>query len=164
MWQRVKNKRKFFIGLGFVILGVFLDRYTKISVLEWFGENTNSVLKVFPGFNIVLVFNKGIAFGIFNNESFIKSMPTVLLFITFFIVCGIIYLFWKENDNIIIFSLLITGGLGNILDRLSFGAVVDFLDFYVGEYHWPAFNLADSCICVGIMLYIIYGEKNKTNQ
>jgi signal peptidase II len=159
MWKQLKNRRKFFVGWVLIILGVFLDRYAKISVLERFAGDTDGVLRIFQGFNIVLVFNRGIAFGIFNNEFFMKFMPTVLLFVTVFIVCGIVWLFWNENDNVITFSLLITGGLGNILDRLSFGAVIDFLDFYVGKYHWPAFNLADSCVCVGIILYVIYGEK-----
>jgi signal peptidase II len=164
MRELIKNKRNFFIGLALIAFGVCLDRYTKLLILNFFVENPGSTLKIFPGFNLVLVFNKGIAFGIFNHGSFLKFMPLVLLFLTIIIVCGVVYLFWKENNNIITFSLLITGGLGNILDRLTFGAVVDFLDFYIGKYHWPAFNIADSCICIGIILFLFFNKGDTTTK
>jgi signal peptidase II len=173
MWQKIRNKiqqkKKFFVGLIFVLIGVCLDRFTKIWALDYINNlmaikgNPNVVHNVFPGFNIVLVFNRGIAFGIFNNDFFAKFMPTVLLFATAIIVCGIIYYFWRDNDNTVPYSLLIAGGIGNITDRLTFGVVVDFLDFYVGKNHWPAFNLADTFICCGILMYVLVDYWNGIN-
>jgi signal peptidase II len=55
------------------------------------------------------------------------------------------------------FALIIGGAIGNMVDRLRFGAVIDFLDFHAKDYHWPAFNIADSCVCIGVFLLIIWG-------
>jgi signal peptidase II len=165
MWQKIvdkiKQKSRFFIGMSFVALGVCVDRCTKILALNHIKNliavsgNPSATHKIFPGFNLVLVFNRGVAFGVFNGDFFAKFMPVLLLFVTTVIVCGIVYYFWNSNDNTISYTLLIAGGFGNIVDRLTFGAVVDFIDIYVGEYHWPAFNLADALVCCGIILCVL---------
>ena len=90
----------------------------------------------------------------FNN---IQYGQIVLSIITLLIVLYIIYLIYKSNNNydIYIYSLIVAGGFGNLYDRITYGGVFDFLDFHLGQYHWPAFNLADSLICIGIGLIIL---------
>lgn len=75
----------------------------------------------------------------------------------------IIYLIYKETEKIsrIGYALVLGGAVGNLLDRLRFGAVVDFLDFYWGQYHWPAFNIADSAICIGAGLILYQYVRSK---
>ncbi len=107
-------------------------------------------------FNIVFTWNFGTAFSLFNGLG--EYAPIALILMTGIII-GIIlyYLFVRAKRYEIVPLALIAGGaLGNLIDRIRFGAVVDFLDFHIGGYHWPAFNIADICIVVGVGLYILY--------
>ncbi|MBO5704997.1 MAG: signal peptidase II, partial [Alphaproteobacteria bacterium] len=106
-------------------------------------------------FNIVFTWNFGTAFSLFNGLG--EYAPIILVIITGFVI-GIIlyYLFVRAKKyEAIPLSLIAGGALGNIIDRIRFGAVVDFLDFHIGGYHWPAFNVADICIVIGVGLYIL---------
>ena len=108
---------------------------------------------VIPGFfNLVHVHNKGAAFGLLSGWSpefawlfFVATTGLVL------VVLG--YLWWRLPDDhwpaALGYSLILTGALGNLIDRVRLGEVVDFIDVYWGRYHWPAFNVADSLVCVG---------------
>jgi signal peptidase II len=114
-----------------------------------FGESR----AIFPGFNLTLVFNTGISFGIGQNlNSAFKVIASVL-------VCVLIFMWvrWPLKERVARFSfaLICAGALGNLIDRFRYGAVVDFLDFYINVYHWPAFNIADSAICIGVTLLFI---------
>lgn len=111
---------------------------------------------VFPGlFNVVHVRNTGGAFGIFGG---VKGGIGSFLFVAISVIAigAIVFLFLKTRETekalTVSFSLILSGALGNLIDRLHYGEVVDFLDFHVAAYHWPAFNVADSAICVGIGL------------
>lgn len=107
-------------------------------------------------FNIVFTWNFGTAFSLFNGLG--EYAPIALILMTGIII-GIIlyYLFARAKRYEIVPLALIAGGaLGNLIDRIRFGAVVDFLDFHIGGYHWPAFNIADVCIVIGVGLYILY--------
>ena len=106
-------------------------------------------------FNIVFTWNFGTAFSLFNGLG--EYAPIALILMTGIII-GIIlyYLFARAKRYEIVPLALIAGGaLGNLIDRIRFGAVVDFLDFHIGGYHWPAFNLADSFICLGAFFIFI---------
>lgn len=139
------------------LLVVVADQWTKIWILENF--TYGEVLEVWPDvFNLTLVMNPGAAFGLF------AGLPTmtrriVLSVVTIAAVCLVLVLLRKEakDDRYAQFGLyLVLGGaFGNLIDRFRFDAVVDFLDFYIGDYHWPAFNVADSAISVGVTLLII---------
>jgi signal peptidase II len=109
---------------------------------------------IFNGFNLNVVWNTGVSFGLFR-----ALPPFVLLGITGGFVVGLLIWLYKNDQPCErwALSLIIGGAVGNIRDRILYGAVFDFLDFYVGPYHWPAFNLADSCIVVGVLL-LIYSQ------
>ncbi len=109
---------------------------------------------VFDFFNIVFTWNPGTSFSLFRALG--EGAPIVLVTLTGFII-GFIgyYLFARaQKYESIPLALILGGALGNLIDRIRFGAVVDFLDFHIGNIHWPAFNVADICICVGVALYI----------
>ncbi|MCB9982505.1 MAG: signal peptidase II [Rhodospirillales bacterium] len=112
-------------------------------------------IEMLPFFNIVMVWNQGVSFGMFSNGSpwgpwFLSSL-SVLISIGFLIWLG------RSSSRLqsIALVMVIAGALGNVLDRLRFGAVIDFIDVHAMGTHWPAFNIADSCICIGVFLLIV---------
>jgi signal peptidase II len=126
---------------------------------------------VIPGlFNLVHVRNTGGAFGIFGGE---KGGLGSYLFVAVSIIAigSILFLFVKTREDektlSLSFSLVLSGAIGNLIDRLWYGEVVDFLDFYLLSYHWPAFNVADSAICFGIgliALELLVRDRKKSNR
>ena len=106
-------------------------------------------------FNIVFTWNFGTAFSLFNSLG--EYAPIALIFMTGVIIGAILYYLFvrAKRFEIVPLALIAGGALGNLLDRIRFGAVVDFLDFHIGAYRWPAFNVADICIVVGVGLYIL---------
>ena len=167
------KKNKFFIfGLLIIFIILFLDQITKqwaINFIEEIIEKTNGVhthIKKTSFFNIVLVHNTGISFGMFNNIFFMKY---VIFIVILFVTAFLIYLLWKTKNKIdmLSFSFIIAGAIGNMIDRINYGAVIDFLDFHIGNLHWPAFNVADSAICVGVFLYLLndlFFKKNDISE
>lgn len=110
--------------------------------------------KVLPFFNLVEVWNSGISFGMFKNMAYGQWILSVVSFaITSFMLGWL----WKAKtlSTAIALSLVIGGAVGNIIDRIRFGAVADYLDFHALGYHWPAFNITDMAICIGVFLLII---------
>ena len=106
-------------------------------------------------FNIVFTWNPGTSFSLFRAIG--ESAPTIIVVITAFVI-GFIsyYTFYRAKSYEKLPLVFIVGGaLGNLIDRVRFGAVVDFLDFHIGGAHWPAFNVADVFICVGVGLYVL---------
>jgi signal peptidase II len=111
-------------------------------------------IEVLPVFNLVLVWNRGISFGMFGGG----ALPPWLLaaFAGAVAIAMGVWLMRAEGRWLALaLGLIIGGAVGNIVDRLRFGAVADFLDFHIGAYHWPAFNLADASITVGVALLLI---------
>jgi signal peptidase II len=111
-------------------------------------------IEILPFFNWVMVWNKGVSFGMFQGAT-----PYLMIAVAL-VITGIFLIWMLRTDNKLIIasaSLVIGGALGNVIDRFRFGAVADFLDFHIAGLHWPAFNLADSCITVGIALIIMDG-------
>ena len=106
-------------------------------------------------FNLVLTWNNGISFGLFNNDS--KFNALVISVIGIGIILFLIGLLSRaETKKLKIgLGLIIGGAIGNIIDRGIYGAVMDFLDIHIGNYHWPAFNIADSCITIGAIILVI---------
>lgn len=114
-------------------------------------------IEVLPFFNIVMVWNKGISFGLLNRDT--DYGPTILIALALAITALFLTFMRKTSAPLQLtgIALIIGGALGNVIDRLRFGAVMDFLDFHAGNYHWPAFNIADSCVCIGVAILIIKG-------
>ena len=109
------------------------------------------LIEVLPFFNLRLAWNPGAAFSLFANN------PELILIVSAIMVCFLGYWLVKADTGWAItgLGLMIGGAVGNVVDRLNYGAVVDFLDLYVADYHWPTFNLADSAICIGAGLLMI---------
>ena len=156
------NKYKKWIIIFSIILSIFLldfisKRYvfTKVNFIinKTVGVHTHIQLTSF--LNIVKVVNTGVSFGLFNSLPF---RQIILSIITLIILIYISYLLYKEDNirYIVIYSLIIAGGIGNLFDRIFYGGVYDFIDFHIGKYHWPAFNIADSVICIAICLVVYF--------
>ena len=111
-------------------------------------------------FDLVLVMNRGVSFGMLGGAPGWVSIGLIVFAI--FLAVGLSIWMWRAETMLLGLSLgLVVGGaIGNVIDRIRFGAVVDFLDFYVGTYHWPAFNVADSAITVGVILLILDSLKS----
>lgn len=120
-------------------------------------------------FNIVYVLNPGAAFSFLHdmNESYRRLFFITVTIIAIFVV---LYIFAREKSKINTagFALILSGAIGNLIDRIVIGKVVDFLDFYYKTYHFPAFNVADSCITIGVALIIIdmlfFSKKRDNDQ
>ena len=134
-----------------------LDRLTK-----WIIESHVSFMdtyRVIPGFfDIVHSQNRGVAFGIFNDST--ASWTTVLLVVASLVaVIAVSYMLWNASrlDRFTFwgFALILGGAAGNVFDRMVWGRVTDFLLFYIGEYQWPTFNVADSAIVIGSGLLVL---------
>ena len=147
------NIKKIIINLGIILVIFFLDRISKIYILN-IAETTGTVDIYINSFlNLILVWNTGIGFGLLSFEqTTIYNFITVLIII---INILIIYFILKSNDFRFYFFLLILGGsLGNLFDRVYYSAVPDFIDINYNEYHWFIFNVADIFITLGIICLI----------
>ena len=145
----------------FVVISIifFLDRYTKLFILNNFTENTY-YLNNYINFN--LVWNTGIGFGLLSSNSDIIYNLTSLLIIMV-IICLIYFLIHSEKYEKIIYSIIVGGALGNFYDRMFFKAVPDFIDLHYKNFHWFTFNLADIFITLGIIAFL-FKEIFKANQ
>ena len=137
----------------FVLIYVFLDQITKLLVVKNIAYN--SYIKINEYLNIVNISNTGIAFSLFQGKNIFFIVSTII------IICCLI-LFIRKNKAALTklqthsLLLVISGGLGNLIDRFIRGYVVDFIDIgYKEVYRWPSFNVADSCVCIGVTLFII---------
>ncbi len=145
------------------------DQLTKLWILQQFSLHES--LPVIPGFfNLTLLYNSGAAFGILSGLPLLwRQVFFISISVAALTTLGIMQ--YKLGPRHFLYAVsfgLISGGaLGNVIDRLHWGAVVDFLDFYLGQYHWPAFNVADSGITVGIGLFLLlqfWEERKKPEQ
>jgi signal peptidase II len=139
------------------LLVIGADQLTKLWILQTF--ELYQAKEIIPGFfNLVYVTNTGAAFSMLAGvdspwRHYFFLCIGVIAFIGLTIAA---YRFRASHRGYVIALALIAGGaVGNFIDRLRYGSVVDFLDFYYGSYHWPAFNVADSAICVGAVLFLL---------
>src|SRR5215471_459577 len=135
---------------------VVLDRLSKWLVAQKIGLSDS--VDIIPGlFRLTHVQNKGAAFGLFSESPSEWKVAMLILF-SVAALAVVSALLWKNgnamNATAVALSLVFGGALGNLWDRVATGRVVDFLDFYVGTHHWPAFNIADSAIVVGALLLL----------
>jgi len=166
---KVGMKRKYWVLLVFCIGILLLDQWTKSMVVQKL--HLYQRVEVIRGFfNLTHVRNTGGAFGIFGGEK--GGLGSILFVVVSLIAIGaIVFLFLKIKENektlALSFSLILSGAIGNLIDRLRYGEVVDFLDFHLSTYHWPAFNVADSAICIGIglmALELLKGDRGKSTK
>ena len=160
----IKNLSKnFFINLSFILLIFLFDRISKIYVIYLDNKLFGSEIFSSNFLNIYLIWNEGIAFGLFSfNEKIFYNILTIIILI----IILIIFIMTIKSDGLKKYSLLMIlgGALGNVFDRLYYKAVPDFLDFHIGNFHWFIFNVADIFITIGIffMLIIELFDKNQT--
>ena len=137
---------------------VVLDQATKWVILERLALYHS--IPVIPGFfNITHVQNPGGAFGFLAQQGpLVRAF--VFLLMSFVAVCLIFWFYRKTPAShrflSVGFALIFGGAIGNLIDRLRFGRVIDFLDVYIGSWHWPAFNVADSAITIGIAIFVLH--------
>jgi signal peptidase II len=159
------GSRLFRQGLSLALVVVLLDQLSKWVILKNFDMVAPRAIPVFPGFNLVLVFNKGVSFGQMDWLG-----PWALSALAIAISASLVFWLRKAETRLLAIGLgiIIGGAIGNVIDRLRFRAVVDFLDVYIPGTnwpHWPAFNVADSAIVVGVGLILLDGlfaERSKS--
>ncbi len=132
-----------------------------VLILDWLSKDfalsslvPQQSFVVTPFFNLYLTFNRGISFSMLRADNIYGVW--LLIAIACIICTFILYTFRKEKEKWMRFALMLVlgGALGNVWDRLRYGVVVDFLDFHWNDYHWPAFNIADSAICIGVAIIL----------
>ncbi len=129
-----------------------LDQFSKILLLDWYAS-APPPHEILPFFNLVLVWNQGISFGMLNGA----DARWALVGMTSLLIVFLAVWMGRAADTLtrLAVALVMGGAIGNLIDRLRFGAVVDFLDFHIGDWHWPAFNVADSCIVIGVSMLVL---------
>ncbi len=149
--------------LGIAAIIILADQLTKIVIEKLFVFGEEKVITSF--FNLVLAYNKGAAFGFLNNQPgwqryFFTAVGVIA-------VVFIIYLLRKHSGQRLFcwaLALIMGGAIGNVIDRVLYGHVIDFLDFHFGSLgHFPAFNIADTAICIGAFLFV-YDELRRVNK
>ena len=153
----------FRLGLAVAAAVLVLDQVTKWVILDLVMDPPR-VIEVTGFFNLVMVWNRGVSFGLLSNDSALG--PWLLSAAALAISTGLAIWLYRATNGLlaVALGLVIGGAIGNVIDRVRFGAVADFLDFHVGGYHWPAFNVADSAIVVGVALILLDGFVNKPDD
>jgi signal peptidase II len=141
------------LGLGVAAAVVLLDQLSKAALLTMLDDP----VVVTPFLNLVVVWNRGVSFGMFDSTG--AYGPWLLSGLALAVVAALLWWLRRVEQPFVAVALglVIGGALGNVIDRVRFGAVFDFLDVHVAGYHWPAFNVADSAICIGAVLLLVDG-------
>ena len=156
------TNNNFYINLTIIFSIFILDRLTKIYVIYLDKINSSSEIFSSKFLNIYLIWNEGIAFGLFSfDENNLYNFLTLIILIIIFVILYMIY----KNSGFKKYSLLFIfgGALGNVFDRIIYRAVPDFIDFHIGNFHWFIFNVADIFITVGV-IFMIFLELTAKKQ
>ena len=143
-------KKKYLLSSSLVIFSIFIDQVSKKIVSIKKDLFTNGI-EVYDFFNLVYVENRGISFGILSKYELSFYLGILSFLISFYI--GYLIRITQKKFEIISLSLILGGAVGNAIDRIKNHYVIDFFDFHLGFYHWPAFNFADAFITVGGIMY-----------
>ena len=153
-FERDRRRRALTLGGLVAMVTIVLDQASKWLMLEHV-MNPPRVIEVTPFFNLVYAWNRGISFGVFNTESAWNRWILPLVAVAICVVLAVWLVRSKHWIMIVGLAMIIGGAVGNVVDRLRVGAVYDFLDVHAAGWHWPAFNLADSAITIGVVLLIV---------
>jgi len=158
--------KNFYISFSIVALIYFLDRLSKIYVIQLDKNNLGSDIFNSAYLNIVLIWNKGIAFGLLSfNESYLYNI--ISLIIAIIIIVLVIMSLKSKGFKRYSLLMIIGGALGNLHDRFFFNAVPDFIDFHIGNFHWFIFNVSDIFITLGVISMIVlelFDNKNEKTK
>ena len=155
----MKNRKLFFIGIAIAFCVAFFDLLSKrliFSILENIAsteQTHNPEITISNFFSLVYVWNRGVSFGMFNQ---LENGQIILSILQGSIALILFYWLYQNKKPHLVYALgfIIGGAMGNVIDRIRNGAVADFLDFHIASYHWPAFNLADSFVFIGVAILI----------
>lgn len=148
------------LGLIVALLILVADQISKFFLLDLMQQNPQGIV-IAPFFNLVLVWNTGVSFGLFQEDTPLRSWT--LIGVAAAVLIWLLVWLWRAQGRLIgaALGLIIGGAIGNIIDRYRFGAVFDFLDFHAFGWHWPAFNVADSAIVIGVGLLLLDGFRSR---
>ena len=163
MWKSLNLARAIEIFLTIIFL-VLIDQCIKIFISKIMLDNSFEDMQLLPFLNIVFVRNTGVSFGMFSEWGILGRY----FFSIFSIVVGsfliLLAIFSDTKLFRISLGLISSGALGNAIDRVYFGGVIDFIDFFIYNFHWPAFNFADIFITIGVVLLLFDNIFNKKND
>lgn len=142
-------------GLGVALLVLVADQASKDWLLGLLRDHPQGIVLT-PFFNLVMVWNRGVSFGLFNSGDD-DLQRWLLIAVTAAIALGLLIWLWRAATVYltVALGLVVGGAVGNIVDRIRLGAVADFFDLHVAGWHWPAFNIADAGIVVGVVLLVL---------
>jgi signal peptidase II len=146
--------RRLAVCYALALLVTAADQLHKWYMLDVINITETAPIRVFPFFNYVMVWNPGISFGMFRDNSHTAYIFSGLAALIILVLSVWLY---RTSSRLMIIAIgvVIGGAIGNVIDRLRFGAVADFFDFHVMGYHWPAFNIADAMVFTGALLLCI---------
>ena len=155
--------KNFYISFSIVALIYFLDRLSKIYVIQLDKNNLGSDIFNSTYLNIVLIWNKGIAFGLLSfSESYLYNIISLIIAIIIMIL--VIMSFKSQGFKRYSLLMIVGGALGNLHDRIFFNAVPDFIDFHVENFHWFIFNVSDIFITLGVISMIVLELFDNKNE
>ncbi|GAB5387483.1 MAG: signal peptidase II [Alphaproteobacteria bacterium] len=132
---------------------VIADQISKYAVMDWLGHDETAQITLTPFLKVVWVWNRGMSFGMFNSAD--APEWQAMIFIALAVVISGFLIWWLKDQTTkgtaIAIGAVIGGAFGNVIDRILLPGVFDFVHLHVGDYAWPAFNLADACICLGAL-------------
>jgi len=149
--------------LAWVAFIVITDQITKFCVDQWMPLH-HSIPVIDGLFSLTYIRNTGAAFGIFAGSAAVFRLPFLIVFSLVAVGFVVMMLRRLPSDHtglITALAFILGGAIGNLIDRVAYGEVIDFLDFYLGPYHWPAFNVADSFITIGVLITVYYLARAK---
>ena len=152
-------------AMALVVATLIVDQLSKQLLLDYLLQTELKMVSVIAGFfRLVIVWNRGVSFGLLGGD---RPLPAILLSGVAIAVCIGLFVWLRRTDRPLTgwgIGLVMGGAIGNVIDRARWGAVFDFADFHVDQWHWPAFNVADSAIVIGVGLMLIdslIGERQR---
>jgi signal peptidase II len=149
--------RPLWLGLGTALIAGGADRLSKWWLLDVFGLPGHPPVQLGPVLNLVMVWNRGVSFGLFAGDAAWHRMLLAAFAVVVAAILAVVLVRTRSTWTAVALGLVIGGAVSNAWDRFAYGAVADFIDFHIGGYHWYVFNVADAAITVGAGLLIIDG-------
>ena len=163
MINSIQKYKNFFFGFILILLIFLIDRISKIYIVNLTKENFNINIYTSEFLNLTLIWNEGIAFGLFSfDEKLYYNFLTIFICLITIIIIWL--MFRSSGFEKLSYMMIIGGSLGNIFDRIFYSAVPDFIDIHINNFHWFIFNVADIFITIGIIFLIsfeMFGRKIK---
>ena len=147
----------FSLGITIALIILIIDQFSKYWLMNIYALPMRGTVEMLPFFNLVTVWNTGVSFGMLNQLG-TSNANILIAFAGGLTVTLSVWLYRTQHMFLArALGLIIGGAVANIIDRIRFGAVFDFIDIHAYGYHWPAFNVADAAICVGVVLILVDG-------